>query len=139
MQQTTKYQFKLIEGSDNFSPQPLNDNVEKIEEELSAIDTALARAYTTDRRPTQIFSIGLNATHSAGDTLYTFPEQPEFILLVGDYGLVLLRNGDTGRTIEYYTYDNNYSVTYQLSGKKLILYAKGSSLTSAMLKCIVFR
>ena len=32
MQQTTKYQFKLIEGSDDFSPQPLNDNVEKVEE-----------------------------------------------------------------------------------------------------------
>ena len=41
MQQTTKYQFKLIEGSDDFSPQPLNDNVEKMEEVLTELDTAI--------------------------------------------------------------------------------------------------
>ena len=43
MQQTTKYQFKLIEGSDDFSPQPLNDNVEKVEEELAILDSALSQ------------------------------------------------------------------------------------------------
>ena len=41
MQQTTKYQFKLIEGSDDFSPQPLNDNVEKVEETLTEFEAVL--------------------------------------------------------------------------------------------------
>ena len=139
MQQTSKYQFNLVEGSDDFSPTPLNQNIEKIEETLEGMETALSKTYTTDRRPAQIYQVILNSTHSIGDTLYTFPEQPEFVLVVGNYGLVLLRNGDTGQTIEYYTYNSNYSVTYQLSGKKLILYDKAENLTYAVLKCIVFR
>ena len=35
MQQTSKYQFKLIEGTDDFSPTPLNENMEKVEEALN--------------------------------------------------------------------------------------------------------
>ena len=31
MQQTSKYQFKLIEGTDDFSPGPLNDNMEMVD------------------------------------------------------------------------------------------------------------
>ena len=37
MQQTSKYQFKLIEGTDDFSPTPLNDNMERVEEELEGL------------------------------------------------------------------------------------------------------
>ena len=47
MQQTTKYQFKLIEGSDDFSPQPLNDNVEKVEQALQALETSVAQDLET--------------------------------------------------------------------------------------------
>ena len=47
MQQTTKYQFKLIEGSDDFSPQPLNDNAEKVEEALQALETSVAQDLET--------------------------------------------------------------------------------------------
>lgn len=36
MQQTEKYQFNLIEGSDPFSPEPLNQNTEKVEGALMA-------------------------------------------------------------------------------------------------------
>ena len=35
MQQTSKYQFKLIEGTDDFLPDPLNENMEKLEEALN--------------------------------------------------------------------------------------------------------
>ena len=41
MQQTSKYQFNLIDSGDTFSPAPLNDNMEKVEEALGAVDTAL--------------------------------------------------------------------------------------------------
>lgn len=41
MQQTSKYQFKLIEGTDDFSPDPINDNMEQVETQLSNLDTNL--------------------------------------------------------------------------------------------------
>ena len=36
MQQTDTYQLNLIETSDNFSPEPLNQNTQKLEQALSA-------------------------------------------------------------------------------------------------------
>ena len=47
MQQTSKYQFNLVEGSDDFSPTPLNQNMEKVEEKLFSLDTAVETAQTT--------------------------------------------------------------------------------------------
>lgn len=41
MQQTNKYQLNLIESGDTFSPDPLNENMEKVEAALEAVDTAL--------------------------------------------------------------------------------------------------
>ena len=38
MQQTSKYQFNLIEGTDDFSPTPLNDNMERVEEQFEAVE-----------------------------------------------------------------------------------------------------
>ena len=43
MQQTSKYQFNLIEGTDDFSPTPLNDNMERVEEELSELNDTVAQ------------------------------------------------------------------------------------------------
>ena len=43
MQQTTKYQFNLVDTTDDFSPTPLNQNMEKVEEELSGLSTALTQ------------------------------------------------------------------------------------------------
>lgn len=42
MQQTSKYQFKLIEGTDDFSPTPLNDNMEKVEEQFESVEESIA-------------------------------------------------------------------------------------------------
>lgn len=41
MQQTSKYQFKLIEGTDDFSPAPLNQNTQKAEAALVAMEESL--------------------------------------------------------------------------------------------------
>lgn len=41
MQQTSKYQFNLVDTTDDFSPTPLNQNMEKVEEALSGISTDL--------------------------------------------------------------------------------------------------
>ena len=43
MQQTSKYQFNLVDTTDDFSPTPLNQNMEKVEEELSGLSTALTQ------------------------------------------------------------------------------------------------
>lgn len=47
MQHTSKYQFKLIEGTDSFSPDPLNDNMEKVEEQFEAVEEDLANLAAT--------------------------------------------------------------------------------------------
>ena len=44
MQQTEKYKFNLIETSDAFGPEKLNDNAQKLEDALSAQDTQILRA-----------------------------------------------------------------------------------------------
>ena len=41
MQQTNKYKLNLIEKDDTFSPDPLNDNMEKVERALEAEAAAL--------------------------------------------------------------------------------------------------
>ena len=41
MQQTSKYQFNLVEGSDDFSPAPLNQNAQKTEAALVAMEESL--------------------------------------------------------------------------------------------------
>lgn len=40
MQQTETYQLNLIETSDNFSPVPLNENMDKVEAKFAALDGA---------------------------------------------------------------------------------------------------
>ena len=42
MQHTSKYQFKLIEGTDDFSPAPLNQNAQKTETLLAGMEEDLA-------------------------------------------------------------------------------------------------
>ena len=78
MQQTEKYQFNLIEGSDPFSPEPLNANMEKTEAALTAqaADTAAQFAalpkihfqtYTGDAQPSH--------THA-------FPFKPKLVVFI---------------------------------------------------------
>ena len=56
MQQTSKYQFNLIETGDTFSPDPLNQNMEKVE---SALDAARAESAASVS--------GESASRAAGD------------------------------------------------------------------------
>ena len=44
MQQTSKYQFNLVDTTDDFSPEPLNQNMEKVEEALKGQAAALEAA-----------------------------------------------------------------------------------------------
>lgn len=49
MQQTSKYQFNLVENTDDFSPAPLNQNMEKVEEELEGILEVIGSGGNTAR------------------------------------------------------------------------------------------
>lgn len=42
MQQTDNYKLNLIETSDTFSPNPLNDNMEKVEAAMDGLDQRIA-------------------------------------------------------------------------------------------------
>ena len=44
MQQTSKYQFNLVDATDDFSPEPLNQNMEKVEEAREGQAAALESA-----------------------------------------------------------------------------------------------
>lgn len=69
MQQTEKYQFHLIEGSDDFSPQPLNDNMEKVEEQFQSMETELAGEL--DQVMANLGTIGHNLRIETGSYLGT--------------------------------------------------------------------
>ena len=42
MQQTTKYQFNLVDATDDFSPAPLNQNAQKTEDLIEGVEEDLA-------------------------------------------------------------------------------------------------
>ena len=132
MNYTTNYHLPQWVESDRILMEDFN-------EAMANIDEGIGSCYTSERRPAQIFQVIMDSTKNIGDTLYTFPQKPEFVLVVGEYGLVLLRNGDKEETIEHYTYDSNYSITFQLKDKKLILFDKGEKMVYVVLKCIMFQ
>ena len=82
MQQTTKYQFKLIEGSDDFSPQPLNDNVEKVEQALTEFEAALEEV----QEATQVLPYATGTYTGDGSTTnrtITLGFKPQFVIISG--------------------------------------------------------
>lgn len=92
MQQTTKYQFKLIEGTDDFSPTPLNDNMEAVESQLSALETSLAGLADnlgTAGHNCRIATGSYVGTGPVGEdhpTSLTFPFEPVWVLIANDTG-----------------------------------------------------
>ena len=87
MQQTTKYQFKLIEGSDDFSPKPLNDNVEKVEElfqDMAETVEAVQDAYTPDNKPYVIGSYEGTIGNANGTRTITLGFKPSFLIVCGN-------------------------------------------------------
>ena len=61
MQQTSKYQFKLIEGTDDFSPAPLNQNTQKAEAILTGVEVALANGLETVEEGLEELKAGLGS------------------------------------------------------------------------------
>ena len=76
MQQTSKYQFNLVEGSDDFSPTPLNQNMEKVEEALETIKE------TAEEKP---YSCGVYIGNGGTQTV-TLGFRPSFVVVNGAAG-----------------------------------------------------
>ena len=66
MQQTSKYQLNLVEGSDDFSPAPLNQNMEKVEEELEGIEESLENVVAETEAATQFIAGSGNCRIAVG-------------------------------------------------------------------------
>ena len=49
MQQTSKYQFNLVDATDDFSPEPLNQNAQKTETALTEMEETLAQVAAANR------------------------------------------------------------------------------------------
>ena len=61
MQQTSKYQFNLVDATDDFSPAPLNQNMEKVENALTALDVDLTEGLETVADVIATFSANLGS------------------------------------------------------------------------------
>ena len=85
MQQTSKYQFNLVEGSDDFSPTPLNQNMEKVEEALEGMETAVEAAQeAAEEKP---YVVG-NYTGDGASTArhFNLGFKPSFLIIGGQNG-----------------------------------------------------
>ena len=87
MQQTETYKLNLIEGSDTFSPQPLNENMEAIEGILQELTAGQVRVAAGTYEGTGIYGYQTPCT-------LTFDFEPKLVMvyeedmgfLFGDYG-----------------------------------------------------
>lgn len=70
MQETKTYRLNLIEGSDDFSPAPLNQNMERVEAALDALPKFHIISWTGDGGSTRRIS---------------FPFQPRMVILSQAY------------------------------------------------------
>ena len=91
MQQTNNHQFNLIESADTFSPEPLNENMEKVEAAFAAVNTAMGSGGHTSR-----IAYGTYVGDGTGAKTLTFDFYPLVVFLtatgsVGHDTMVLIR------------------------------------------------
>lgn len=82
MQQTEKYQLNLIDPSDDFSPEPLNENARALETQLSAHETAIGSGGKTARIAFGSY-VGNNEYGKEHPNVLTFDFKPVLVILVG--------------------------------------------------------
>ena len=82
MQHTNQYQFNLIESGDTFSPQPLNENMEKVEAALSAQLNCITGTYT-----------GNGTYGESNPNTLTFPFEPKLVIIMSELQFCLFTRG----------------------------------------------
>ena len=105
-------------------------------EDFNGAFAALDEVYSPQNKPAACVSCSASGK-AVGDVIYTFAKAPAFILLFAGYGPALITQGGFGAIMDYSTYNSNYYAQVQLSGKQLILKAKGTSFVGSSLRAVV--
>ena len=104
MQHTEHYDLNIIETSDKFSPEALNENTRKLDAELARLDGDLGATGANCRIVT-----GTYKGTGSGTTTVTFGRHPEIIFIYGYSGFtVFFRHYTSGYVLGY----NNSSTVY---------------------------
>ena len=129
MQQTNQYQFNLIEPGDSFSPQPLNENMEKVEEALANVESSIRE---TASSCTKLLVGSYSGSDSYGKNAakkLTADFKPQVVLILrstaalhSTYGasLMLIRPNASGCV------DNNYNVAVTWDENSVSWYSEDS-------------
>lgn len=119
MQKTKNHDLNLVEMSDTFSTQPLNENMETIDAALQAIsDTASAISKRVVSLEAKHIAFG-TYSGSGSSTTITVGFRPRGVAIGGAYSTVIVGNvGDVNGTYGSLT-DSGFRVsgTYSVSGK----------------------
>ena len=92
MQHTDKYKFNLIEKQDTFSPDPLNENMEKVE---GALETkADAAAMDARVRELEVHKFVVGQTTEGGTEI--LGATPKALLISGSYVALVIGNYNNG-------------------------------------------
>lgn len=112
MQYTNQYQFNLIESGDHFSAEPLNENAEKMEEVLGALQQKIG----------EYFVFGSYTGDGTSDRFIDLGFTPRFVLIMSAYpsndstiGLVFFLNAEYGFIVSN-TNQNIATVAYISDG-----------------------
>lgn len=85
MQQTKKYNFNLIDTSDPFSPEPLNENTQAVEDKLTALEAADAALEAADAKLNLAVQKAQSAADSAQATADSAYKPGQLPYYVGSY------------------------------------------------------
>lgn len=113
MQQTEKYKLNLIERSDPFSPDGLNENTRKIEDAMIAHETAVAGELET--RITK-FTYGSAVRGSADNITIHLPFKPKAVIVHGSPEASLGQHQFVGTVIGQNIHQGSYSFTMTEDG-----------------------
>ena len=123
MQQTSKYQFKLIEGTDKFLPDPLNQNVQKTENLLAGLEgdlvdglsqmlAAMGSGGQTCRIATGSYT-GTGTHNEDNPRALTFAFFPRLVIISGtDKNGVITCTYPRDRTLNAYGYNGVLYLTW---------------------------
>ena len=100
MQHTNQYQFNLIESGDTFSPQPLNENMESLDETLSMLNSTVDDLSQSHLKIAVGSYVGTGKNGASTPNRLTFPFAPKIVIIVADaqgciYGGTIFLYGQT--------------------------------------------
>ena len=84
MQQTNQYKLNLIESGDSFSPQPINENTELLDETLSELGQTVDYLNQNHLKISVGSYVGNGKNGASTPNTLTFPFTPKIVFIVAD-------------------------------------------------------